>query len=73
MPREEIKNPNQHYLAVATYICLLPLVYFVPPMVGKYVENRFYAVAISLALIVPFMTYVLTPFVKKALLWASTL
>lgn len=58
-------QPNRHIMALATYCGLLPFVYFVPPVVGKFVDNRFVTVAISLALIVPTMSYIVLPTVRK--------
>lgn len=66
-------TPNKHHLAIATYLCLLPLVYFVPPIVEKYIENRLGVIAISLSLIVPFMSYVLMPIVRSVLLLSKNL
>jgi len=59
-------QPNRHIMALATYCGLLPFVYFVPPVVGQYVNSRFVTVALSLALIVPTMSYVILPTVRKA-------
>jgi hypothetical protein len=52
-------------MALSTYLGLLPLVYFVPPVIENFVKGRLTVTAISLALIVPFMSYFLLPTVGK--------
>jgi len=59
---------NKHGVALSTFIGLLPLVYFIPPWVTQYlVESHFAVTVISVAVIVPIITYVWLPLVMK--LW----
>ena len=61
------QTPNRHIMALATYCGLLPLVYFIPPVVSKFIDDRLIVTAISLALIVPVMSYLVLPKVGKLL------
>ena len=40
--------PNRNIVTLIIYFGLLPLVYFVPPIVSKFVDGRLTVVAISL-------------------------
>ena len=55
-------------MALVIYFGLLPLVYFIPPVISKFIDTRIYVVAISLALIVPTMVYFVLPIANKLLL-----
>ena len=61
------RPPNRHIMAFTTYCGLLPLVYFIPPVVSKFVDGRLTVTVISLALIVPIMSYLVLPTVGKLL------
>jgi antibiotic biosynthesis monooxygenase (ABM) superfamily enzyme len=59
------KPPSRHINTLVIYIGLLPLVYFIPPLILKFIDNRLGVTAISLALIVPVMSYFVLPTANK--------
>jgi len=62
IPNREM--PNKHFMALITFLLLLPLVYFIPELVSAYISNkRFLISLISVAIIVPLLTYILIPMV----------
>ena len=64
---EPPKQPNRHIITLSTYLGLLPLVYFIPPVIENFVGGRLTVTAISLALIVPVMSYFVLPTVGRLL------
>jgi len=59
---------NQHAIAIFTFTILLPLVYYIPPWVNhNFTDNHFFVTVISLAIIVPIISYVAIPLYKKSL------
>ncbi|WP_210418628.1 hypothetical protein [Aliikangiella coralliicola] len=66
------KRPNKHLIAFLTFVALLPLVYFIPPWVGTYISNdHFWITLISVALIVPIISYVVMPMMFYAINYFS--
>ncbi|SFD09977.1 hypothetical protein [Pseudoalteromonas denitrificans] len=60
------KSLNRHVMAFITFILLLPLVYYIPAFVAKNVsDNDLYITIISVAIIVPVLTYILIPLVTR--------
>jgi len=59
------KPPDRHIMTLVIYFGLLPFVYFIPPLVSKLVDGRLIIIAISLALIVPVMSYLVLPAANK--------
>jgi len=54
--------PNQHLVATFTFAVLLPLVYYIPPLVvSKVTDNHFMVTVLSLGIIVPVISYVALP------------
>ena len=66
------KPPNRHVMTLVIYFGLLPLVYFIPPVVSKFVDGRLNVIAISLACIVPVMSYFVLPAAHKLISKIST-
>jgi hypothetical protein len=61
-------SPNQHLIAVFTFVTLLPLVYYIPPWVASNVtDNHFFVTVLSLVIIVPIISYIALPLFFKAL------
>lgn len=61
-------SPNQHLVATFTFAALLPLVYFIPPLIASNVtENHFFVTVLSLGIIVPVISYAALPLFFKAL------
>jgi len=61
-----MKPINKHIMAMITFVLLLPLVYFIPPFVShNLTSEHLYVTVISVALIVPLLTYILIPLVIK--------
>lgn len=61
-----VTPPSRHLMALLTFICLVPLVYFIPPLVAKLLQaNHFIHVTISVAIIVPIITYLVMPRLVK--------
>lgn len=55
-------KPNKHLMAIATYLSLLPLVYFVPKLLNPYLpESELLRLMILLAIIVPITSYLILP------------
>jgi len=56
------KKPNQHIMALITFLALVPLVYFIPEVVNQYLpENKLINVIVVVAIIVPIISYVVMP------------
>jgi len=61
-----MKPVNRHFMAMITFILLLPLVYFIPPFVNNNLtSNHLHVTVITVAIIVPLLTYLLIPMVVK--------
>jgi uncharacterized membrane protein (DUF485 family) len=60
--------PNKHVIALINYFTLIPLVYFIPQWLGPYLPaNPLLQVCIVVAIIVPFISYILMPIAMKQL------
>lgn len=67
-PNKQASSPNQHVKAALTFATLLPLVYYIPPwLAGNVTDNHFYVTVLSLAIIVPVVSYVAMPLLFKVL------
>jgi hypothetical protein len=65
---KQILSPNQHVIAAFTFATLLPLVYYIPPWLARNVtDNHFFVTVLSLAIIVPVVSYAALPLFFKAL------
>lgn len=61
-------TPNKHVMALATYLSLLPMVYFLPKWLVPYLpESELLRLMILLAIIVPITSYLVLPIVVKIL------
>lgn len=64
---DEIKsqNPqtiNKHVIALLTFLALLPLVYFIPDVVGQFMPAiKWLNVVVSVGIIVPIISYIVIP------------
>jgi len=57
-----IKPPSKHVMALLTFLALLPLVYVIPPWVAVHIsDHHAWVTLISVASIVPIISYVLLP------------
>jgi hypothetical protein len=66
-PDNQVLPPNRHAIAIFTFATLLPLVYYIPPwLVRNLTDNHFFVTVISLAVIVPIVSYVALPVFFKA-------
>ena len=53
---------NKHVMALITFLALLPLVYFIPDVVGQFLpNNKLLNVSVALGIIVPIISYVVMP------------
>jgi len=53
---------NKHVMALITFLALLPLVYFIPDVVGQFLpNNKLLNVTVALGIIVPIISYVVMP------------
>jgi hypothetical protein len=60
--------PSQHKKAVFTFTVLLPLVYYIPPwLTENLTDSHLLVTALSLAIIVPIVSYIALPLFFKAL------
>lgn len=63
-----MKDVNKHILALINFVALVPLVYFVPEFVQQFLPDiKLLLVMVSVALIVPVISYLVMPFSIKAL------
>jgi len=64
----QVLPPNRHVIAIFTFVTLLPLVYYIPPwLVRNLTESHLWVTVISLAIIVPIVSYVALPVFFKVL------
>ena len=53
---------NRHLIAFITFVALIPLVYFIPEWVSRFlIADRLGNVIISVAIIVPLISYLVLP------------
>ena len=59
-------QPNIHLVSLLTFIALIPLVYFVPDLIGPYLpENKLIQVIGAVGIIVPIVSYIALPLLLK--------
>ena len=59
---EQSAPPSRHWVALYTFIILLPLVYFIPPLVFEHIsQNNAVVTFIFVAVIVPLVSYLFLP------------
>ncbi|MEH6457663.1 MAG: hypothetical protein V7749_15150 [Cocleimonas sp.] len=59
---QNAKPINKHVMALITFLALLPLVYFIPDVVGQFLpNNKLLNVTVALGIIVPIISYVVMP------------
>lgn len=64
---ENSAPPSRHWVALYTFIILLPLVYAIPPFVVENVsDNKEVVTFVSVAIIVPLVSYLFLPLAIKA-------
>ncbi len=62
MNQANIAPPSKHVMAGLTFVALLPLVYVIPPWVAANIsDNHAWVTLISVASIVPMISYGLLP------------
>lgn len=60
--------PSKHVIALATYLSLLPMVYFLPNWLAPYLpEHKLLKLMVLLAIIVPITSYLVLPSFLKLL------
>ncbi|WCP68284.1 hypothetical protein LYZ37_06070 [Vibrio tubiashii] len=58
--------PSRHWVALYTFIILLPLVYAIPPFVVENIsDNKEVVTFVSVAIIVPLVSYLFLPLAIK--------
>ncbi|SKA59905.1 hypothetical protein [Enterovibrio nigricans] len=57
--------PSQHILALVTFIALVPLVYFIPDLVGHTFPDKLTRVVISVGVIVPIISCGVMPLFEE--------
>lgn len=71
------KVVNKHVMALLTFLLLIPLVYFIPDWVGvglnslSFSNDKFINVLLSVAIIVPLISYLLMPLAIKLVIKLS--
>ena len=59
---------NKHVMALTTFFALLPLVYFIPDVVGQFLPDiKWLNVTVVVGIIVPIMSYVFMPAARLVL------
>jgi len=59
---------NEHVMALITFLALLPLVYFIPDVVGQFLPAiKWLNVTVVVGIIVPIISYVVMPVARLAL------
>jgi len=60
------KPPSREKMAVVTYLGLVPPVFFIPPLISRYItEDPFVGTLASLGIITPMMVYLIMPLLTK--------
>jgi len=63
-----MKPVNKHFMALCTFILLLPLVYFIPPFVSSNIsKDHLHVTVISVAIIVPLLSYIAIPLMLRTI------
>jgi hypothetical protein len=56
------RKPNQHLMALITFILLVPLVYFIPEFINLYIpDNKLAQVIAAVGIIVIIISYIAMP------------
>ena len=59
---------NKHIMALTTFFALLPMVYFIPDVVGQFLPDiKWLNVTVVVGIIVPIMSYVVMPAARLVL------
>ena len=59
---------NQHVITLITFLALLPLVYFIPDVVGQFLPAiKWLNVTVAVGIIVPIISYVVMPTARLVL------
>ena len=59
---------NKHVMALITFLALLPLVYFIPDVVGQFLPAiKWLNVTVAVGIIVPIISYVVMPTARLVL------
>lgn len=62
------KKPNQHIMALISFLALVPLVYFIPDFVAQYItDSKLLNVIVAVGIIVPIISYIVVPLSLKLL------
>jgi antibiotic biosynthesis monooxygenase (ABM) superfamily enzyme len=61
--KSNITRPiNKHVMALISFLALLPLVYFIPDIVGQFLPDiKWLNVTVAVGVIVPIMSYIIMP------------
>jgi len=63
-----MKPVNKHFMALCTFILLLPLVYFIPPFISSNIsKDHLHVTVISVAIIVPLLSYIAIPLMLRTI------
>ncbi|MDP2561616.1 hypothetical protein [Psychrobium sp. 1_MG-2023] len=63
-------KPSRHFIALITYLALVPLVYFVPEWINPFLpSSKLIKVAVDVAIIVPIITYMVMPITMHLYQW----
>jgi antibiotic biosynthesis monooxygenase (ABM) superfamily enzyme len=59
---------SKHVMALITFLALLPLVYFIPDVVGQFLPDiKWLNVTVAVGIIVPIMSYIVMPTARLVL------
>jgi len=62
------QKPSQHMMALITFLALVPLVYFIPDLVARFLPaSKLLNVIVTVGIIVPIISYLVMPFSIKLL------
>ena len=65
---QNVQAINKHVMALITFFALLPLVYFIPDVVGQFLPDiKWLNVTVVVGIIVPIMSYVVMPAARLVL------
>jgi len=56
------QKPSQHMMALITFLALVPLVYFIPDLVARFLPaSKLLNVIVAVGIIVPIISYLVMP------------
>lgn len=62
------QEPNQHIMALVTFLALIPLVYFVPDFIGQFLPDiKWLNVVTAVGVIVPIISYLVVPLTQQVM------